>query len=1770
MEGRVGGSSTSTRNKCATLPGYRVGSVRYGVRLAPPDAHSSFSSTRRSSEGDITQSERSPKCNIEGDTNEESQKSHFDFVNASDSLESSDSTRSSFTSTTTTLTTSKTPDINTCNSVTQSPPSIVLKEAHSLLNHTRSLLTVPSHSSSSLPPVSPRPHSRRRSFNTFPRPWVAPQANHNTNIATNSGGGDDDDILNRSFQAVDRCQLASTDGGSCTTTNSSNLKISTCLSRGNGSSLSSLGKEPRLVTSFAGSAGDTATYRSEATILVSRGDEGEKRDDNGIRSLLSRRRGVGTLSLSKGVSSVTEQKEDEDGKEEDKSRSESQMEMGATAITTSDTAPRGMALVEEVKAGCLPPSNAKYTCCVAGRSPRQLLPRHATMFSYPGPPRPTIPEEPDSAHLTSDQCGALSPVLSSFAHGITGHTTVLSSGRSNSVASGGSGHGDRVAPPAPVTVTSKTINNTTTSSSTNTFTTTTTTTTHSEDRNKRKNVRPRPEIPDHLYRRWAALLPPHTRSGNYQYKQKQETRGPDTIKDCSNTHGIPGESTESVTAFEFSPPSKEVSSPADSLELQADFFQNIAQHTLGIPSGGLGGGRREGGRGPPPSRPPRSRQDHLEKLRKCTERLKTPSPDKKALADSGSSSSEAAAVGGNFDSIPPRLHKSKKRSNEPRSVINRHPSLGKSPSLPPNLPSNQPQISLSEEESAHRISPIPRTSVNTEYSIPSSKREDEDLINESIAKLPPLPKQEPRLVIPPRVIPFRSASVSQVDVRSDGSFFLRSSKSPTSIRLYPFCKDYWGSNTLPRCKPQVTTVEREEGGTTERHHLPLGAAASIGDMTNVGGKGASSASEKLESKSKSESELSVAGLNNNDGGGSPKVDLQNIRDNLLTKKGEAAERQSVNKDDEEGKIKYGDKIRGRSLGETRSEEKEQYKEVHDNKEEKCFLEKFNNERNQNDAEQDNREDTVLHQENEMSDVNDDAIVGFTSLVTAMNVNIDIDTPLLSALSVDLPYEPSNNTARKLESKLLDHNATGNENAEDRSDALKNISDDNKIVLDYSDGIFMKNDENEKSCKEMLERKHNESVKCKNKDTSLLSCLQEEQSQLTGNVSNTYEKENAALSEGESEILKNNSCIFPPGGDHLTPGGLEPSGDALYPSYLCQEGIYKAELCQVENQSIFDEKGYTLDISEEKEGSLNNTNSCTYLVDKTTVLSDSNVSPSSDRRQIECQVLQKEPRLSQCLVIKSGTGESGELDAYGGQGATSECRVVRSRPRLPREDSDGDSGEREASQMQYMTQVSDEGIYEEEVKSPEPRDSSDSSSQDSVGLPQEQSAESTLSNMAHLDDVPVRTGSRRRRKLTEEGSERSLTYPPPRKNSQADSIGYSSVDSNGLRSLATSGGYGERGSSEEQRSSFSLADSYLSETSQPSETHPLLLISDSRTTMDRAERKKKHHSDPSCERRGSTDALLYLSEPHLGKSTGNCSKERTSSKGVVSQASTDSEGRDERLEQPLIGSQRVCTPQVLLSGHESDGSDYPPSRTPLRNSSPIPYFPDSDSGEKSAPRSPHGPQRYSKRPLRGPYGEMLEAEMSKSKTSSTYLSDDTYLRVRDAKSCSPRPPSPVSPTVMIEGVERPSLAISGPRSLDDSALRINYSDTPDRISRRKISEDTETEATSPVGPAWESDGECTLSPLSMGPMHHRTASSPSKLFSEGGFTSEEEQELVDYYSAAERFLSRQSQQQQQRQQQHRQQQPQLQQQSPQQIGETGNSEARQTSSHEHRHSHKRHR
>ncbi|KAK3882346.1 hypothetical protein Pcinc_013277 [Petrolisthes cinctipes] len=1658
MEQRPPPASTTLHNKKGTtLPGYRVGSVRYGVRLAPHnDPLTPSSSTRRCSEGDLGTPGRYGAAGEKDDEDDGGGMTNQPLVdNGSHLAPGEEAVRTN-----------------------RSSP-LHLKEAHSLLNNRWTPLTVPT-TTPMLPPTSPRPAALRRSFNASPRPWVAPgySANH-TLIPEPPTHNTEDRYCDKRDVVSGKWAAVATDGaGVHHSTNEpqpAQLKLSTHPPEGD---------EAPSSTGVA----DVATFRSEATIVVTQGGKGVSQ---GARSPLSRRRGVGIFTLTK----VSEGNGEGPG----------------------DAAAGGAAVVDEVRADGLPTPTSKYMCCVAGRSPRHPLPRHATMFSCPGPARPAITQEAASAHLASEQSTASPTSTPSHAHGSAASCEVFPVEGEGSVAPGGSGHGDRVAPPAPVT--GHTHSPAPTHSAIPT----------------RRPVRPRPEIPDHLYRRWAALLPADAVLNHLTRDRPLTEVGA----------GAPGGTAPPDVGFRPVTPTNLVPGAGGThrspIRVQRNASEESAQPRLGTSTAGLGGGRREGGHGPPPARPPRSRPNHLEELRKCTERLKSPSPDKKMRADSAPPPDTAATSATQERGGGAGVSRSRRLSNDTRSAHNPHATLGKSPSLPPHLPSAKVEVS--------RLSPTPILKDPGVADPQSARREDEDMFHEDAARLPPRPRPEARVIIPPRVIPFRSASVSQVDVSSDGALLPRSTKSPTAIRLYPLCKDYWGANTLPKRKPVMSTTEGSggTGGSSQHRHPQLTAAASITDMTNVGAKAAAHQHpDKLENKSKSESELSVKGL---------KVegsDLSDLRDSLLSQK--------VEDSGVLGCSKEGNNASGKGDGVCRGEDERvragpgEVIHTQQTKNDNSEIKELNSEKDREDMtralKMEKKESTSRKKEGKEKDGNKSNRVSFSDEVKNISVDSEGNTSLQMS---DLSGSGSEVVAGQTQS--LPPEGEGGSGAP----IGPPVSDEHRKII-----FSLGNEETDEGLSCMSTEVHLQPASTTQNEVGMVALPSppirfEERSEGLGAVGGDIHER-----ETRDNDLSLTREIFSPERvvhhSHATTivhdsyGGASRDVSCKTLGDSVVTGNPPARLRGETRLSIFPHHGQVR--GGEGEG--------------------------SGHRQLECQVVQKEARLSQCLVIKSGAGEGGQHSPGGGQGATSECRVVTSRPRLLRDDSDGDSRERESSRT-YMTQVSNDGTFEEELKSPE-RDSSDSSSQDSVGAGQDM-----------IQDPPLRTGSRRRRKLTGEGDDRSLTFPPPRKSSQVDALLYPAIGSQEIGSVGGSESGVERGSGEGNQSSFSITHSLLSEAGNSPDPRQLLLLSEPRL-MDRAERKKKHHSDPSCERRGSSDAFLYLSDQILGLSGSTGPPQRHPPKGVVSQASTDSEGKDERGDQPAMSPPRVCTPQVLLSGHDSDGSDYRPCRTPARNASPTPYLPDSDSGERSAPRSPHVPRRYSKRPLRGPYGEMLEAEMSKSKSSSSFLTEDSYLRVRDAKSCSPRPPSPASPAVL---GERPPLIIPTCRSLDDSVIAINYADS-ERSLRRKVSEEPEGGTTSPGGP-WESDGEGNLSPLPLAPVHHRTVSSPSKLFSEGGFTSEDEQELVEYYSAAARRLAQQNnqklqQQEQEQEQEHQRQQEERPQEQPQQQLQEPQQQQPQPQQHqqqvqqpssqqeggeprhshldhrhtEHRHSHKRHR
>ena len=432
----------------------------------------------------------------------------------------------------------------------------------------------------------------------------------------------------------------------------------------------------------------------------------------------------------------------------------------------------------------------------------------------------------------------------------------------------------------------------------------------------------------------------------------------------------------------------------------------------------------------------------------------------------------------------------------------------------------------------------------------------------------------------------------------------------------------------------------------------------------------------------------------------------------------------------------------------------------------------------------------------------------------------------------------------------------------------------------------------------------------------------------------------------------------------------------------------------------------------------------------------------------------------------------------------------------------------------VSQLSDEGISVE-IRRRQHLFASDSSSQDSTSTGLENcrldcGIHPVLSEVEDTsgreDDFSLleRVGSMlRRTNLDGSPLNHSLTYPPA--NRMRGEVGYSSIDSNRVKSLASSGPRGD--TSEVPSSSISLADSIPSDGEESTvgpENNVLRNIGVQVQNI--GERKVKHYSDPSSERVSVTNQPIYINT------------ENENQKCVVSQASTDSEGKDE-LGQELLeaqysqygDNQYFTSPQVLLTGFENDNWNEKFNEDTFnrhsRTASPSSYFEGERGGDTSGGRSPYGPRRYSKRPLRGPYGEMLEAEMNKSK--SNYLSEDLYIRSRESKSSSPCPLSAsvspgLSPSISLHQDFRiPS------RTLDDSSIRLFCSEgfNPSTTSPPSVT-------------SCSSECDSELFPLRP-PIHQRTKSSPSKLFCESSALCDE-LERSEYYKAVNKTISQASQ------------------------------------------------
>ncbi|XP_076358964.1 uncharacterized protein LOC143251577 [Tachypleus tridentatus] len=309
--------------------------------------------------------------------------------------------------------------------------------------------------------------------------------------------------------------------------------------------------------------------------------------------------------------------------------------------------------------------------------------------------------------------------------------------------------------------------------------------------------------------------------------------------------------------------------------------------------------------------------------------------------------------------------------------------------------------------------------------------------------------------------------------------------------------------------------------------------------------------------------------------------------------------------------------------------------------------------------------------------------------------------------------------------------------------------------------------------------------------------------------------------------------------------------------------------------------------------------------------------------------------------------------------------------------------------------------------------------------------------------------------------RLLTYPPQRRSSKSDDeLEYTSVDSNGLKSLKTSPGLNlplNEGPLH-QTSDLSLADSHFSHSeSFRDETYQDILNkvtgnSNHLTSEDRNVKalKKKCHSDPS---RGNTGKNVHLPE-------------------IITTCNSESMLRNfdnsNEIQQPelIFGTKEPVSDDANLvladlTNHQAkQGLGCSPPQTRLSGT-------DFDlDKEKLMIRSPQQQRRYSKKRLRGPYGEMLEEEMRKSgeKVKTNFAEELSFLQELSEEK------SRDDSRLFSECPSRPC-SFSTSQSLDDTELK-KSSLSESGILRRKTSANI---------PLVQSDSDSEVSHLSPPPI-----------------------------------------------------------------------------------------
>lgn len=362
--------------------------------------------------------------------------------------------------------------------------------------------------------------------------------------------------------------------------------------------------------------------------------------------------------------------------------------------------------------------------------------------------------------------------------------------------------------------------------------------------------------------------------------------------------------------------------------------------------------------------------------------------------------------------------------------------------------------------------------------------------------------------------------------------------------------------------------------------------------------------------------------------------------------------------------------------------------------------------------------------------------------------------------------------------------------------------------------------------------------------------------------------------------------------------------------------------------------------------------------------------------------------------------------------------------------------------------------------------------------------------------------------------RSLTYPFTKKASKSDEIPFSSIDGNGLKSLQqypsmsreladvkeelvpSESAITDSSSETIKDVSTETPDNLVFQCAVPAGEPPDKPCRDNTTPTQSLETLEKEINELIIQQNVSdSKPEIYVttwpkdawkrsdfegsksfeySETETAEEA-EAAKERTNEKPRLSCQSSDEKDDDvapKRYQQLFRNDS--------LSEGESDHGD----RWRDRTCSPSPLFSasyDLSDGEGRT-TGDRAPRRYSKRPLRGPYGQMLEAEMKKPEATRllSKMQDLKFLEEYIA----PVPENGSSPEMNRPSSESrltcPRSRFGSGRSFDDSQLQNVYSTNPRTSSKRKVSANlpfTEPGSGGAKGPV-----VC----------HQRTTSSPSQL------------------------------------------------------------------------------